>query len=309
MRRVVTTTVVAVALAGLASAAPPAARPTAAQPAPRVTLIGDSVMTAVLWYAAPLSIMEQDIDLRMEVAVCRTLEGESCPDNGVRPPTLLDLVATLGPALGQTVIVVVGYNDPPDTFPQAVEDSIEALLRAGVTRILWANLTEARPLYPAMNQELVDAARSHPELTVLDWDGYSRNHPEWFQNDGIHLLPEGGIAMATFLHDALMRVLQLPLTVAPTPLPVGFVGQPYTARLVATGGTPPYRWTVSAERLPHGLRLHANGIISGVTTSAGRATVVVTVEDAKRATARRRELLVVRRLGRRNAPSRPPGRR
>ena len=35
-----------------------------------------------------------------------------------------------------------------------------------------------------MNADIVAAAQKHPELEVIDWNVYSRSHPEWFQNDG-----------------------------------------------------------------------------------------------------------------------------
>src|SRR5262245_52915563 len=91
-----------------------------AQTSPELTVIGDSVLTAVIWNQAPLSILENGFDVNMQVGVCRTLAGRSCPFDGTRVPTVLDLVHTLGSQLGPNVVVEVGYNDPPDTFAQSV---------------------------------------------------------------------------------------------------------------------------------------------------------------------------------------------
>src|SRR5882757_10791816 len=88
----------------------------AASDPPRVTVIGDSVLTAVAWNATPLSILEQGLDVQLEIGVCRTLEGVSCPYEGGNVPTLLDVIHTLGPQLGATVVVEVGYNDPATEF-------------------------------------------------------------------------------------------------------------------------------------------------------------------------------------------------
>ncbi len=52
----------------------------------------------------------------------------------------------------------------------------------------------------------------HPTLTVVDWNLYSRSHPDWFQPDGLHLTDVGAIAMATLLHRSLD---ELGLVVAP----------------------------------------------------------------------------------------------
>ena len=52
------------------------------------------------------------------------------------------VVHSLGSGIAPTVIVEVGYNDFAETFPQAVEDAIDALLAAGVKRILWITMAE-----------------------------------------------------------------------------------------------------------------------------------------------------------------------
>jgi len=50
------------------------------------------------------------------------------------------------------------------------------------------------------------------------------------------------------------------------PLVNGQVGTPYTAALYATGGTPPYTWTVAFGALPDGLSLGSDGVIVGTPT-------------------------------------------
>jgi hypothetical protein len=160
----------------------------AAAAQPRVTVIGDSVLTAVEWNATPLALFERGLDLQMDIGVCRTLEGVSCPFEGHTVPTLLDVVNSLGPRLGRTVLIEAGYNEPPAEFAQHVEDSVDALLAAGVTRILWVNLREWQQQYVGMNQTLDAAAARHPELTILDWERTSHDHYSWFQGDGIHLV-------------------------------------------------------------------------------------------------------------------------
>jgi len=60
----------------------------------------------------------------------------------------------------------------------------------------------------------------------------------------------------------------------------GISGQAYTAKLEAVEGVTPYTWTVSSGGLPAGLSLAGDGILSGVPTQAGQATVSVQVTDS-----------------------------
>ena len=119
------------------------------------------------------------------------------------------------------MIVEVGYNDDPATFAQSVEEAITTLLGAGAKRILWVNMREKREQYIRMNKELRAVARQHPEVTIVDWDSYSRERYPWFQSDGIHLGYEGAVAMATLLHGEITDALAPPLVVVSTRLPAG----------------------------------------------------------------------------------------
>ena len=61
-------------------------------------------------------------------------------------------------------------------------------------------------------------------------------------------------------------------------LPDGAVGVAYSASLTASGGVPPYTWTVTG--LPAGVTATAAGTISGTPTAAGTFTVSASVKDA-----------------------------
>ena len=81
----------------------------------------------------------------------------------------------------------------------------------------------------------------------------------------------------------------LSITVAPTPpvavqgndLPDPTVGQQYAQTLSATGGLPPYTWSVSSGSLPTGLSLDpSSGAITGTPTGAGPQAFTVTATDS-----------------------------
>jgi hypothetical protein len=269
-----------VAIGGM-PATPASAAP--AQP-PRVTLIGDSIAKALEWNEEALKVLGKGIDLQLEVDVCRRLTGKSCPFDERQASTLVELAGALGPRLGQTVIVVTGYNDFEQTFAQSIDASVAALRRAGVTRILWTTLRAARHPYLNMNDDIRSAAARYPDVTVVDWNRYSRSHPDWFQNDGLHLFPAGGLALATLLRKALDEPASLeadtPPAVVTKRLPVARQGKRYWIQLQATGGTDPLKWRLLSGPLPKGLRLRANGSISGSPRVSIRTTLLVSVTDA-----------------------------
>lgn len=74
-----------------------------------------------------------------------------------------------------------------------------------------------------------------------------------------------------------------PLAISTTALPAALIGQTYNASLKATGGTKPYTWT--ATGLPNGLTLNTStGVITGIPTTQGQATVAFKVNAASGAT-------------------------
>jgi Putative Ig domain len=265
--------------------------------AQQVTLIGDSVADAIVGTSTAVAEARREVSLNLQVAPCRRIAGDSCPYNGVRPPNVIDLVQSLGPALGPNVVIAVGYNDHEDTFAQDLQSALTALEGAGAKHIFWLTLRAARHPYLTMNAALEAAAANHPDLTLVDWNVYSRSHPDWFQNDGIHLDDAGAQAMATLIHKALLAggVAAPDVRVQTSRLPVATHGAAYSARLVGAAGIAPYRWSL-LERAPAGLHLEANGVVRGrPLVGAGAYTFNIRITDATATSTTRRLTLHVRR--------------
>lgn len=271
--------VFALIVAALVLAAPSAA---AAPQLQHVTIIGDSVADAIPLTPSARTIVTQGIDADLEVAPCRRLEGEGCPVDGVRPPSAVQLIQSMGSKLGANVVIAVGYNDFLDQYHGNIDDALAALKAAGVKRVFWLTLREAHHPYIPMNGFIEAAAAKHPEMTVVEWNTYSRSHPDWFQTDGVHLVKAGADAMATLIHKALLAggVAAHPPRVMTKALPLAHRGKPYRAKLVAASGFAPYRWSL-LERAPLGVHLEPTGAIVGTPRAkVGRYTFDVQVRDA-----------------------------
>jgi hypothetical protein len=66
-----------------------------------------------------------------------------------------------------------------------------------------------------------------------------------------------------------------------TTLPIAGVGALYSTTLAASGGTPPYVWSLApGSTLPTGLSLSNQGALAGTPSAAGKSSFVVIVHDA-----------------------------
>lgn len=247
--------------------------------APTVLVIGDSIATGPYWHGLP--VMQKNLNVLWDVAVCRTISGISCPYEGQRPPTLVQVVAARH-EVPATVVVVVGYNDPANTFSAELDRAMSALVAAGARNVIWFTLRQSQSQYATMNALLAEAQMRWPELVLVDWNAASEGKSWWFQSDGEHLTFLGGLAMAHLAHAAVTQILD-PLRAQTVPLWLDR-GRSYTLRLHASGGTPPYRWQVASGRPPRGFHLEANGTLT-TAGSPGTGPLTLTITDADGATA------------------------
>jgi uncharacterized repeat protein (TIGR01451 family) len=83
------------------------------------------------------------------------------------------------------------------------------------------------------------------------------------------------------------------INLTPSTLPNGAPGVPYNQAITASGGTPPYAFSVTAGSLPSGLSLSGSGVLSGTPTSAGSFSFTVRVTDAAECSRNRTYTLTV----------------
>ncbi len=218
------------------------------------------------------------MDTNLRVAPCLRLVDPTCPPN---PPTAVELIRKLGSSLGAAVVIAVGYNEFSDRYAASIETTLVALRAEGVDRVFWLTLRAVRHPYVQMNNDIEDAAARHRELAIIDWNLYSRSHPDWFQDDGLHLLGSGAEAMATLIREKLLAAgVAVPDVYVKTKgLEDARRGRLYRAQLQPGGGRPPYTWSLEG-RLPSGLHLRPTGLLWGVAHGRiGRYAVNVKVKD------------------------------
>ncbi|HET9132566.1 MAG TPA: Ig domain-containing protein [Terriglobia bacterium] len=94
----------------------------------------------------------------------------------------------------------------------------------------------------------------------------------------MHLRDANGLTASRFLK---ITISSNAVTISTMSLPNGTQQTAYSATRTATGGTPPYSWTIASGGLPTGLSLNSSsGVISGTPQSAGTSDFTVRVTDS-----------------------------
>jgi hypothetical protein len=167
-------------------------------PAPRVTVIADSVGGVLFWDEAARDALAPRLDLHIEQLTCRKLVDPGCPAyDDPTPESALATIQRLGPELGPIVVVDVGYNDPSDGYGQKLDRVMSALVSAGVQHVIWVTLEERAGVWAQINAQIRAAPARWPQLTVADWAPVSAGQ-DWFV-DNAHLNWVGALAYAKFL--------------------------------------------------------------------------------------------------------------
>lgn len=184
-----------------------AAGATASQQRPlrHVTIFGDSVAAVLTWDPRAKQVLEQGDRLTLDLVPCGRLVQPGCALQDP-PPSVLQEVQLLGRRIGPTAVVLVGYNDDPHVYAAGIGRVLRAMHRRGVKHVLWLTLRAINQQYRLINEVIHGASARYRWMTVLDWNAYARNRPEWFATDSVHLSSLGGVQLAIFIHRTLKQM-------------------------------------------------------------------------------------------------------
>jgi hypothetical protein len=90
----------------------------------------------------------------------------------------------------------------------------------------------------------------------------------------------GGAGPYSTAQDYTLTVAAPTITLTPSSLPGGRVGQAYAAAIAAAGGVAPYTYALSSGSLPAGLALSPAGALSGTPTAVGSSAFSLKASDA-----------------------------
>jgi hypothetical protein len=225
---------------------------------PRVTIFGDSVADALDYVPDARLFLGEGLDLRLELTPCRKLVPAGCAYQGMRPPSVLDIVGTSSLSqLGNIVVVDVGYNDPENNYETDMAQVVNALVSRGVGHVIWVTMREQTDDYRQINDIIRTQSHRWRQVEVADWETASRGK-DWFNPDGLHLNAPGALGLAALLRPYILAACgsacvhanpppQAPQNVRPPALqgtPV--VGRLLTCRPGSWAGSRPivfsYRW-------------------------------------------------------------------
>jgi peptidoglycan/LPS O-acetylase OafA/YrhL len=149
---------------------------------PKVLAIGDSVMLGARKF-----LSSPDAEVEIDAAVGRT------------PPLTLALLKQRAEQLKglDVVIIHLGNNGP---FQSEQFDRMVEMLSA-VPHVVFVTAKVPRRLGVYNNRTIREGVQRHPRVALLDWFEASKDHSDWFKEDGLHLRERGASVYARLLHE------------------------------------------------------------------------------------------------------------
>ncbi|GIO95498.1 hypothetical protein J14TS5_05840 [Paenibacillus lautus] len=152
-----------------------------------ITAIGDSVMLGVSPY------LEKSLPgIHIDAVIGRQMR---------QADDLIPVMKAQNRIDGGIIVIGLGTNG---AFSKKDLDSLLRPLDSA-KQILLINTRVPRDWEQNVNGMLAKAAAQNPKVTLVDWYSASKDHPEYFRSDGVHLEPEGAEAYTSILLQAIKK--------------------------------------------------------------------------------------------------------
>lgn len=152
-----------------------------------VTVIGDSVMVGVSPY------LEKALPgIRIDAKIGRQL---------VQAKDIVSGLKTQGRLDGGVIVIALGTNG---TF---AKKELHGLLKSlsSAKQVILVNTKVPRDWERSVNALLAEIGPQYPNTTVVDWHAASKEHPEFFRSDRVHLEPEGAKIYSALIVNAIKK--------------------------------------------------------------------------------------------------------
>ena len=194
------------------------------------------------------------------------------------PPWLLLLLAALLSSCGTAGRVEVATS-PQNLVP--LEVTTRGLPQGTVGQSYSAQLTATGGAKPYTWS--VPFGELPPGLTLDPSTGLVSGTPTQVQDYSVTVRVADSTLLQQQTDLALLdaSIVAPPLVITTEVVPNGIAGQPYAVQFAASGGTPPYAWSVVEGLVPPDLILDpAAGVLSGTPTFVGDYTFTIEVSDS-----------------------------
>lgn len=104
--------------------------------------------------------------------------------------------------MGDVVLVVLGTNG---SFTDNDIDKIMAPI--GNKPVFFVNTLVDRPWQKGVNDELINTEYRYENAHLINWHDYAQGQESWFEEDGVHMVPEGSKIFSEYVAQQILTTL------------------------------------------------------------------------------------------------------